>query len=380
MSNSSDRSPRDAPLAGLRVLDLSVTLPGPFSTQALADLGADVIKVESPAGDMTRASPTGLFPVSNRNKRSVVLDLKTQAGVATCLDLASRSDVFVEGFRPGVVARLGVGYDQVRGVKPDIVYCSISGYGQTGPQALAPGHDVNYLAASGALSYSGRWRRSGPQRPALPVADLSAALYATVSILAALRRRDATGEGAYIDIALADCAMALASARGGPNQSIRDADRLHLFPSNDLFTCAGGQVLSLGVVEEHFWHSLCKAAGTHEPRLADPKFASEALRRRHGDELSQVLEEMFATATADEWLRRFEGADIPVQKVLTLDEAVQTPQAAHRGIVRELDGQRHVMFPAVWNGKPIAQLRRNGPALGAHTQEVLARQPGEAAR
>lgn len=362
------------------MLDLSVTLPGPFSTQALADLGADVIKVESPAGDMTRASSTGLFSVSNRNKRSVVLDLKSKEGVAVCLDLASRSDVFVEGFRPGVVARLGVGYEQVRGVKPDIVYCSISGYGQTGPKALAPGHDVNYLAASGALSYSGRWGRTGPQRPALPVADLSAALYATVSILAALRRRDATGAGAYIDIALADCAMALASTRGGPSQSIRDTDRLHLFPTNDLFTCADGQVLSLGVVEEHFWHSLRNAADPCEPRLADPKFASEALRRRHGDELSQVLQEMFATASADEWLRRFEGIDIPVQKVLTLDEAVQTPQVTHRRIVQELDGQRHVMFPALWNGMPVAHLRRNGPALGAHTDEVLAKREREAPR
>lgn len=380
MSQIHATTPPAAPLAGLRVLDLSVTLPGPFGTQALADLGADIVKVESPAGDMTRASSTGLFPVSNRNKRSVVLDLKTKGGVAACLDLARRSDVFVEGFRPGVVARLGVGYEQVRAVKADIVYCSISGYGQTGPKALAPGHDVNYLAASGALSYSGRWRRTGPQRPALPVADLSAALYATVSILAALRRRDVTGEGAYIDIALADCAMAMASARGGPNQSIRDADRLHLYPTNDLFACAGGQVLSLGVVEEHFWQALCKAAGSHEPRLADPKFASEALRRRHGDELSQVLEEMFATATADEWLRRFEGADIPVQKVLTLDEAVQAPQVRHRGIVQELDGQRHVMFPAVWNGQPVGQLRRNGPALGAHTEEVLAQLQREAAR
>lgn len=372
--------PSAAPLAGVRVLDLSVTLPGPFSTQALADLGADVVKVEPPAGDMTRTSSTGLFPVSNRNKRSVVLDLKAKEGVAACIDLASRSDVFVEGFRPGVVARLGVGYEHVRGVKPDVVYCSISGYGQSGPKALAPGHDVNYLAASGALSYSGRWRRTGLQRPALPVADLSAALYATVSILAALRRRDVTGEGAYIDIALADCAMALTSARGGPNQSIRDDDRLHLFPSNDLFACAGGPVLSLGVVEEHFWHSLCKAAGPYEPRLADQKFATEALRRRHGDELSQVLEEMFATATADEWLHRFEGSDIPVQKVLTLDEAVQTPQVMHRGIVQELDGQRHIMFPALWDGKPVARLHRNGPALGAHTEEVLAPRQRKAAR
>lgn len=380
MKNASNSTQARSPLAGLRVLDLSVTLPGPFSTQALADLGADVIKVEPPAGDMTRTSPTGLFPVSNRNKRSVVIDLKTPEGLAACLDLASRSDVFVEGFRPGVVTRLGVGYEQVRRVKPVIVYCSISGYGQTGPKALAPGHDVNYLAASGALSYSGRWRRTGPQRPALPVADLSASLYATVSILAALHRRDATGEGAYIDIALADCAMALASARGGPNQSIRDADRLHLIPSNDLFTCAGGQVLSLGVVEEHFWHSLCKAAGTYEPRLADPKFATEALRHRSGDELAQVLEEMFATATADEWMRRFEGADIPVQKVLTLDEAVLTPQARHRGIVQELDGQRHVMFPAVWDGEPVAQLRGNCPALGAHTGEVLAQRDQERSR
>lgn len=372
MNSRADAARDDAPLAGLRVLDLSLLLPGPFSTQALADLGADVIKVEPPAGDSTRTSPTGIFPISNRNKRSVVIDLKTREGLAWCLELAAGSDVFMEGFRPGVVERLGVGYEQVARVKPDIVYCSISGYGQSGPKALTPGHDVNYLAASGALAYSGSWRSHGPQRPAIPVADLSASLYAALSILAALRRRDRTGKGAHIDIALADCAMAMASARGGRNQVIRDADRLHLFPSNDLFACADGQVLALGVIEEHFWRAVVDVMRAHDERIDQPKFATEALRRQNGDELAQVLEEVFATATADEWIRRMSAADIPVQKVLTLDEAVQTPQVAHRGIVKVLEGERHVMFPAVWDGEAIAQLRSNGPGLGQHTQEVMA--------
>jgi crotonobetainyl-CoA:carnitine CoA-transferase CaiB-like acyl-CoA transferase len=359
------------PLNGLRVLDLSALLPGPFCAQTLADLGADVIKVEPP-GEMTRRSTTGILNMCNRNKRAIVLDLKSAAGVSDCLALAASCDVVIEGFRPGVVDRLGVGFSAVSAVRPGIVYCSISGYGQEGPEAQTPGHDVNYLAASGALSYSGQWRRLGPMRPAIPVADLGAALYASVSILAALRHRDATGESTHIDIALADCAMALATARGGRNQLIRADDRLHLFPTNGIYRCADGQYLALGVVEEHFWQGLRDELAKHEPSFSDARYATEALRRQHGDDLLELLEKTLALASADDWVTRLSARDVPVSKIVTLAEAVDSPQVRARGIVATIDDERHVMFPAIWNGRAVASLRMPTPALGQHTAEVLA--------
>jgi crotonobetainyl-CoA:carnitine CoA-transferase CaiB-like acyl-CoA transferase len=359
------------PLAGLRVLDLSLLLPGPFCTLILADLGAEVIKVEPPQGDGSRHSPTQIHPVVNRNKRSIVLDLKTADGLARCLELAAASDVFIEGFRPGVVERLGVGYEQVRRVRPDMVYCSISGFGRNGPMAAAPGHDVNYLASSGALAYSGDWRRTRAQRSGLPVADLSASMYAAVSILAALRRRDTTGLGAQIDLAMSDCAMAFASVRGGESQQLRDEERLHLFPGNGLFVCADGRSIALGAVEDHFWSGFAHAVERYDRRLSDPKFATEIGRRLNGDELVDLLDALFRSATADEWLQRLACADVPAQKVLTLDEAARADQVRHRQVVCWHEGQRHVLFPALWDGKPIATVRSNAPALGQHSHEVI---------
>jgi crotonobetainyl-CoA:carnitine CoA-transferase CaiB-like acyl-CoA transferase len=359
----------EAPLAGLRVLDLSLLLPGPFCTQMLADLGADIVKVEPPAGDGSRTSPTEIHASANRNKRSIVLDLKSAEGRAHCLALAAAADVFIEGFRPGVVERLGVGVEQVRRVRPDIVYCSVSGFGREGPLASAPGHDVNYLAASGALAYSGDWRRTGAQRSGVPIADLSASMYAAVSILAALRRRDATGQGAHIDLSMTECAMAFASVRGGESQRIRDEDRLHLFPSNGLFRCGDGRSIALGVVEDAFWTRFARAIAHIDPQLAEPRFATEHDRRRHGDELVERLDALFRSAGADEWSERLAAADVPVQTVLTLDEAVQTEQVRHRGVVSWHEGQRHILFPALWDGKPIAVIRNNPPGLGEHGPE-----------
>lgn len=354
-----------APLQGVRVLDLSQTLPGPFCTQVLADLGAEVLKVEPPAGDMTRHSPTGIFHVANRNKRSVVIDLKQPQGVAACRELAAGCDVFVEGFRPGVMARLGVGYEDIAKVRPDVVYCSISGYGQSGPLALAPGHDLNYLAASGALAFSGSWAQPGAHRPGLPVSDLSTSLYAAVAIVAALRHRTVSGQGAYLDIALADCAMAWATVRGGLNQSLRDEDRRHLFPTNDLFDCADGRRIALGVVEEHFWTALCRAVGDDEPRLREPRFADEAGRRAHGDELSALLQALFLREGSQAWIQRLQACDVPVQAVLDLQEALASEHARTRSVVQTHEGQRHVTCPVVWNGRPVAGVRRNPPPLGA---------------
>jgi crotonobetainyl-CoA:carnitine CoA-transferase CaiB-like acyl-CoA transferase len=369
--DGSDTTGVPGPLSGLRILDLSLLLPGPFCTLVLADLGADVIKVEPPAGDGARHSPTDIFPVANRNKRSVVLDLKRPEGVAACLALAGGADVFIEGFRPGVMDRLGVGYESVRRVRPGIVYCSISGFGRTGPLSQAPGHDVNFLAMSGALGFSGQWRRTGPQRPGIPFADLSASMYAAVSILAALRRRDRDGVGVHIDLAMSDCAMAFATVRGGESQSFKDESRQHLFPTNGLFACADGRSVALGVVEDHFWRAFVQVCAPFDATLADPRYATEAGRRAHGDELLVRLETLFAAAPADEWIARLSGADVPIHKVHTLAEAVTSDHAQRRQVVVMHEGQRHVLFPALWDGVPVSHVARNAPELGEHTREVL---------
>jgi crotonobetainyl-CoA:carnitine CoA-transferase CaiB-like acyl-CoA transferase len=192
-----------------------------------------------------------------------------------------------------------------------------------------------------------------------------------VAILAALRHRDATGHGAWLDLALADCAMAWATTRGGRNQLIRSEERRHLFPSNDLFTCADGRRIALGVVEERFWVGLCAATAHLEPRLNSGRFASDADRRANGDELSEILKTLFLRDTAAAWEELLSRHDVPIQRVLDLAEAMETEQARARGLVDCLEGQRHMRFPALWNGEPAGVLRCNSPSLGADADTCL---------
>ncbi|HEX7162626.1 MAG TPA: CaiB/BaiF CoA-transferase family protein [Trebonia sp.] len=358
------------PLRDVRVLDLSLLLPGPFCTQMLADLGADVIKVEPPGGDYARRMPSELFAVANRNKRSVVLDLKRPADHAALLRIAAAADVAVEGFRPGVTGRLGVGYEDLRRVRPDIVYCSLSGYGQSGPMSQEPGHDGNYLAAGGALSFSGHWLEP-PRRSGVPVADLAGASFAAVSVMAALHRRALTGQGTYLDVSLADSVLSFATVRAGARLDLANDGRRHLYPTNDLFTTGDGEVLAIGVVEDHFWDKLRKALGPDCPELLDARFDTESGRHQNGDSLKRLLDDTFARRPAGEWMAELRRHDVPAQRVLTVAEAAGQPQVRSRGIVAERDGQRHVVFPVLDGGLPMGRLSSLAPELGAHTSEVL---------
>ena len=367
---ASPRAAGSAPLADVIVLDLSLLFPGPFATQMLGDLGADVISVEPPDGDFTRRLPNGSFAVTNRNKRSVVLDLKTDSGLRACHQLAAKADVFVEGFRPGVVDRLGVGYDAIAEHNPAIIYCSISGYGQTGPRRSAPGHDLTYLATSGALSFPGHWSEP-PRRQGLPVADAAASSFAAIAILAALHQRERTGLGTHIDVGIADAAMALAALRGGPRLDPPPGDRSHLFPQSDLFTTADGKMLAISPVEEHFWQRLRRCLAPYDARLLDERFDDDAVRRANGDELSARLTAIIALEPAAHWERVFADADVPVDRVLPLGEAVATAQASARGLLTDIDGERHMQFPALCNGRPMGISRRVAAPLGADTVEVL---------
>ncbi|MDT0496147.1 CaiB/BaiF CoA-transferase family protein [Algiphilus sp. W345] len=356
------------PLSGLRVLDFSLLLPGPFATVTLADLGAEVIKIEPPAGDFARRMAGPMHAMANRNKRTLALDLKNPAVRPLIERLARWADVAVEGFRPGVAQRLGVDHATLSALNPRLVYCSISGYGQHGPARDTPGHDLNYLAASGALMFPGHWH-GAPQRSGIPVADLAGASFAIIAILAALHERQCSGRGAHLDLALADAALAFATARHGLDAE--GPSRAHLYPTNDIFETADGRSLALGLIEPHFWAGFVAASADLAPDFARPAWADEAGRLADGDALHRRLTEVLRLLSSAQWLARFARHDVPAQTVLSPAEAGRSPQAQARALVMERDGERHLPFPVWANGRRGGHLECTAAAVGAHGPEIL---------
>ncbi len=324
-------------LAGVRVLDLSIWRPGPYATSLLCALGADVVKVEPPGGDPMRHY-RGLFEEINAGKRSVVLDLKTPPGRHRAETLASEADILVEGFRPGVMARLGLDEPRLRPLNPGLVYCSISGYGQEGARAQVPGHDVNYQAWSGALAPEG----GAATMPPLPVADLAAGMTAAFGMCAALAGRTATGQGARLDISMTDV-LSTWAGRAGPNPA---ASAPSTVPGYGLFSTADGNQLSLGVVDEqHFWSALCTVLGRKD--LAGLDFAA---RTADGEALQGAVADAVAARPRRELIEDLLAAGVPAAPVLDraamLDAAefpdfpIRLDTAARRGRVPLLDENR----------------------------------------
>jgi crotonobetainyl-CoA:carnitine CoA-transferase CaiB-like acyl-CoA transferase len=303
-------------LTGLRVLDLSIWRPGPYATSLLVTLGADVLKVEPPGGDPMRHY-VGLFESINAGKRSIVLDLKDDAGRHRALSLADQADVLVEGFRPGVMARLGMDEATVRRRNPALVYCSVSGYGQEDERAALPGHDVNYQAWAGALTPEG----GTATLPRLPSADLASGLTAAFGICAAVIGRGTSGEGTYLDVAMTDV-MATWTGRTGADtgagagstttSGARPPAQADATPGYGLFTTADSGQVALGVVnEQHFWSSLCVELGLGA--LADLTFAERSLR---GTEMQRAIATSVAARGRDELVTRLAAAGVPVAPVL----------------------------------------------------------------
>jgi len=295
------------PLAGCNVLELAPWRPGPHAGRLLVDLGADVVKVEPPGGDPMRAYPR-LFRELAAGKRSRVLDLKDPDDRAACIDLASDAHVVLEGFRPGVADRLGVGYDALRAVQPGVVYVSVSGFGADGPLAQAPGHDVNYLAWAGAL-----WRRdgSGPVEPAFPAADLAAGSCAALAAVAGYVGWLKTGEGGHVDLAMTDVLATWAGLPGVNATSDSTVEQPGLC-SYGVFPVADGWI-ALGITtEDRFWRSLCEAVGLGE--LAGVAFADRVARTR---ELRPVVGAALADHRRDDLVARLLAADVPVAPVLS---------------------------------------------------------------
>ncbi len=304
--------PEGGLLEGVRVLDLSIWRPGPYATQLLADLGAEVIKVEPPGGDPLRVYP-GLFAGLHADKRSLVLDLKSPAGRDRVLDLAAGADVVVEGFRPGVARRLGVGYEQVQAVNPSVVYCSVSGFGQEGPLADVPGHDLDYEAWSGLLAPDG----GAPVVPRVPVADLAGGMAAAFAVCAALVRARATGEGERVDVAMAGVLATWTGTAAPVAEGADPAERG--VPGYGTFATADGGYVALGVLsEDHFWRPLCLELGFDD--VADLGFADRCARR---PELQDRLAAAVGARRRDELVSALLAGGVPVAPVLDRAEMVQ---------------------------------------------------------
>jgi crotonobetainyl-CoA:carnitine CoA-transferase CaiB-like acyl-CoA transferase len=338
------------------VVDYSMFVPGPFCSAILADLGADVIKVEMPKGDPGRAYVPVQFETENRNKRSLTLDLKNESSREIVRRLARHADVVLEGFRPGVAKRLAIDSESLRTANPKLVYCSISGYGQTGPWRERPGHDVNYVAAAGALAFPGQWLKA-PARSSLPVADMGGGAFAAIAILAALSE----GKGAYLDLSLFETAFFWAAMRHSLDPQVDP--RAHIFPVNDVFETKDAKRLTLGILEEHFWRNFVKLA----PELEDERFASDSSRREHGDALSSLLEKVMKTRSADEWMRLCQEHDVPVDLAVTPGEAARHPQL----LERQATERGYAKFPVWANGRRAGAITRRTPKLGEHSREIL---------
>src|SRR5579871_2027902 len=358
------------PLAGLRVLDLSRQLPGPFCSTLLADLGADVLMVTAP-GDPFAIG----IPFLARNKRSMVLDLKAEAGGAVFRRLAARADVLLEGFRPGVTARLGVDYPTLRALNPRLVYCSISGYGQDGPYRDRVGHDVNYLGFAGVLDAVGT-AGGPPAIPGVQIADIGGgALMAAAGILAALLAREHTGRGQMVDIAMMDGAFAwqvvnamryfaegLAPARGDTLLTGR-------YPCYAVYETRDRRHVTVGALEPHFWRRLCEELGF--PELVELQFAEG----RQREDAFRKVRAKFRERTMAEWVARLADLDVCFGPVATLPEALADPQVRHREMVLEYDDGRGQRRQTLGNPLKLRDtpptLRTPTPESGQHTDEVL---------
>lgn len=368
-------------LSGIRVLDLSLQLPGPFCTMMMADYGADVVKIDEPeprARNPFAAEDPGTGPLDrylNRGKKSVTLNLKSAEGREIFRKMAATADVVVEGFRPGVVKRLGVDYETLSAANPGLVYCSISGYGQTGPMRDVAGHDVNYLSWAGVLGLSGR----PDEPPALfpvQVGDVyGGSMMALSGILMALLSRQRTGKGAWIDISMTDgsvASLAIPASNhlgGGIPQERGALPLAGMFPCYDTYKCADGGYVSLGGLEPWFWKKLVTRLGRED--FGELQYvAGDA-----GEEVRRGLRAIFLGKTRDEWIRHFEGEDVCISPVLSLDEALSHPNTLARRMVVEVGSplggtERQLGLPIKIAGEEERAPGR-APRLGEHDDPIL---------
>ncbi len=369
------------PLAGIRILDLSRVAAGPYGTMILGDLGAEIIKVESSEGDISRveAGPTHrgenfYYLAFNRNKKGIVLDLSTPTGKQAIADLVKVSDVVLNNFRPGAMERLGLGYEDVAKINPRIIHASVTGYGSTGPDKDRPAYDIAVLAASGILSVTGE-PDGRPVRPGIPIADQAAAMFMTVGVLAALEERHRTGKGKKVEVALMDACVSLLCypleyyfVTGIVPRPLGNSGHLILLPYGVFKTRKG--YVALGVC----WPRITRAIGA-DWMADDPRFKTLEERHKHRDELNGLIEKYLAAADAEDWMEIFKVEDIVAAKVASLDEVAADPQVLHQKMVLTLDhplgGQiRQAGNPIKMEGIDEAAYTAP-PYLNQHEHEIL---------
>lgn len=367
------------PLQGIRILDLSRLLPGPYCTMLLADLGADVVKIETPGlGDYMRLIPPFItntengetvgapYLMVNRNKKSVALNFRNPRGKQVLLQLARTADVLLETFRPGAAARWGIGYDALREINPCLVYCSLSGYGQSGPYRDRAGHDLNYLALTGLLAANGV-PGGPPIPPSVQVADLGGGMLAAIGILAALIGRDKSGVGQYLDMSLFDAVLSWAGtmvaatfAAGGKV----DRGKMQLnggMACYNVYETFDGKYITLGAIEPHFWSAICKVLGRAD--LDSRAYDSDAI-----PEVAAIIK----TRSLAEWLEHFKSVDACIEPVQDFSAIFENPQIKHRGLIAEMDIPGIGKIPQVGSVFVFAESRASPPPqLGEHTRTVL---------
>lgn len=373
------QSAQAKPLAGLKVLDITHMLAGPYCTWLLGLLGADVIKVERPGeGDFARAiapfhgSESLYFMSVNRNKRSITLNLKTEEGKQILRDLIAESDILVENNRAGVMDRLGLGYDDAKRINPGIVYASISGYGQTGPYRHKPAFDVIAQAVSGMMSITGQ-EGGPPARVGVSIGDIASGLFAAVAVLAAIEGRHASGQGAFIDVSMMDCQMALmenAISRFLNTGEVpeRLGSRHPLIAPFQSFDTKDSAI-AVCVDTEPQWQRFCSAMGL-EPLLHDPRFLDGPMRAVNHSQLEPLLNAVFAKGSRDDFIARLEAADVPCSPINSIPDVTQDPQVAHRQILVDHDGVKYVGAPFHFNRAPVNE-ETCPPELGADTVAIL---------
>jgi crotonobetainyl-CoA:carnitine CoA-transferase CaiB-like acyl-CoA transferase len=373
---------KDLPLRGFRVIDFTRVLAGPLCTMLLGDMGAEVIKIEDPRhGDDTRAwAPfvdgwSTYYLTVNRNKKSVAIDLKSDEGRALLEDLIETADVVIENFRPGTLERLGFGPDRARALNPRLIYCSISGYGTTGPRKDEAGYDMVIQGESGLMDVTG-FPQTGPTKVGVAITDCLAALYAVQGILLAQIQRQRTGKGQFLDIALLDSAVSVLGlpvgivAATGQSPGRLGNEHPSLAPYEP-YPAADGQVV-VAVANPRLWTRFCAAMGL-EHLESDPRFVSNTARLAHRDTLNAIIRDLFKDQSVDSLLERLDAAGVPCGRVRTIDQVLSDPQLAARQMLLDIPaGTQSVKVP----GNPIklsevpALAVEPAPALGQHTEEI----------
>jgi crotonobetainyl-CoA:carnitine CoA-transferase CaiB-like acyl-CoA transferase len=370
------------PLKGLKMLDLSRLLPGPYCSLLLADMGMEVLKIEdTEIGDYSRKTDplqkeeSPFFLTLNRNKKSMRLNLKTREGMEIFYKLIETYDIVLEGFRPGVMDRLGIGYQELRKINPRVIFCSLSGYGQDGPYRERSGHDINYIGLGGILGLMGP-KRGAPVIPSVQIADIGGGgLMAAIAILVAVIHREKKGEGQFLDISMFDGIISWLSVTAGKyfmDGELPERDEMLLsgrYACYQVYPTKDRRYMSLGALEPKFWRNFCEAIGRKD--LIEKQYVE-------GDERVSIIgeiQELFKTKTQKEWVDLFRNVDACCEPILTFEEVFQHPQVLHRQMVAELEHPREGKIRQIGNPIKTSQfpfeIRIPPPSWGEHTIEVL---------